>query len=141
MVKFLRRCDCDIFLGAPSRLMAFLWVCRTLTITIECFSKANHRVRCFFKNLRPIVCDGQRPHPVISYPYIQYNRVKLLCLMVKKIFHGRYQLYCYEFKRWLLLINSQRYDLSYHHNCLMVFKATITNGWNGWAQPSHLMVF
>ena len=61
--------------------------------------------------------------------------------MVKKIFHGRYQLYCYEFKRWLLLINSQRYDLSYHHNCLMVFKATITIGWNVWGQPSCLMVF
>ena len=40
-----------------------------------------------FKNSRPIVCDGQRSHPLIFYPSIlyiyQYDGVKLQCLMVK----------------------------------------------------------
>ena len=41
----------------------------------------------------------------------------------------------YEFKSWLLIIKSDRYDLSYHRIFSMVFKATITIEWNGWGQP------
>ena len=47
----------------------------------------------------------------------------------------------YEFKSWLLIIKSDRYDLSYHRIFSMVFKATITIEWNGWGQPSCSMVF
>ena len=35
----------------------------------------------------------------------------------------------YEFKSWLLIIKSDRYDLSYHRIFSMVFKATITIEW------------
>ena len=51
----------------------------------------------------------------------------------------------YEYKSSQLIIKSDRYDLSYHCNFLMVFKATITIEWNGWGKPlmidSFLMVF
>ena len=47
----------------------------------------------------------------------------------------------YEFKSWLLKIKSDRYDLSYHPNFAMVFKATIAIEWNGWGQPPCSVVF
>ena len=51
----------------------------------------------------------------------------------------------YEYKSSQLIIKSDRYDLSYHCNFSMVFKATITIEWNGWGKPSmidgFLMVF
>ena len=47
----------------------------------------------------------------------------------------------YEYKSSQLIIKSDRYDLSYHCNFSMVFKATITIEWNGWGQPSCSMVF
>ena len=49
---------------------------------------------------------------------------KILSLQISVIF--------YEFNSWLLIIKSDRYDLSYHRNFLMVFKATIAIEWNGW---------
>ena len=47
----------------------------------------------------------------------------------------------YEFKSWMLMITPGSYDLSYHRNFLMVFKATITIEWNGWGQPLSSVVF
>ena len=47
----------------------------------------------------------------------------------------------YEFKSSLLIIKSVRYDLSYHRNFPMVFKATISIEWNGWGQPLCSMGF
>ena len=39
------------------------------------------------------------------------------------------------------MITPGSYDLSYHRNFLMVFKATIAIEWNGWGQPSCSMIF
>ena len=46
----------------------------------------------------------------------------------------------YEFKSSLLIIKSDRYDLSYHRHSSMVFKANINIEWNSWGQPSCSMV-
>ena len=60
--------------------------------------------------------------------------------MVKKI-SLQTSVVFYEFKSWLLIIKSDTYNLSYHRNFSMVFKATITMEWNSRGLPSCSMVF
>ena len=85
-----------------------------------------------FKNSRPIVCDGQRSHPLIFYPSIlciyQYDGVKLQCLMVKNFSWQKLVFNNQNWQVWFILL-SQFFDgfQSNHHHWMEWLVASISN--------------